>query len=167
MSTAAGLLLVTLVAAPLAAYAQHCQTLEGVWNLSPDESRLGSGLSFNPYFAITAVKLTIHLGPSRITQQWVFTGPHLNRTTRYLFTAAGTRQSTQLAQPLDFEYSAIAAEWQNCTLIVNGFGLLYGRKVVTTETYVLSADGRDLTVLQSGESAISVTDRRLAFVRQP
>lgn len=158
-------LLIALLAACAGATAQTCNKPDGVWTLVPGKSSLGSGLSFNPYYAIAAVRLTISAGADRVTQQWAFKGPHLDRTTSYEFVVDGARRDTALKDAMDFEYVAASAEWQNCTLVVQGFSRLFGLEVATTNTYVISPDGRKLTILQYGESPISVVDRRLVFER--
>ena len=158
------LIMAVLVAgAPVAVRAQTCHRLDGAWVLQPDKGRLGSGLSFNPYYAISGVQLNIEMSGEQMTQQWRFSGPHLQRAARYAFAIDGTRRDTGLAEPMDFEYVAIAAEWQNCTLVQTGYSRLLGMEVVTTNTYLVSPDGRELTIVQYGESPVSVVDRRLVF----
>jgi hypothetical protein len=158
---------VAMAIAPGFAQAQTCHRLDGAWDLLPDKSNLAAGLSFNPYYVITAVQLSIRTNSLRVAQQWDFSGPHLRRTARYEFTAAGTRQVSGLTDPMDFEYAAISAEWQNCTLVQKGYSHLFGLEVVITSTYVVSPDGRELSILQYGESPISVVERRLVFRKQP
>lgn len=160
-------LLVALLAASSGAQAQSCNKPDGTWILVPEESSLGSGLSFNPYYAIASIRLTIGLGTNRVTQQWAFKGEHLDRTTSYDLVVDGIRRQTSVKDAMDFEYVAASAEWQNCTLIVQGFSRLFGLEVATTNTYVVSEDGRKLTILQYGESPISVVDRRVLFQRVP
>jgi hypothetical protein len=160
----AALVMAALLAGlPVAARAQTCQRLDGLWALQPDKGRLGSGLSFNPYYAISGVQLGIETDGQRMRQQWRFSGPHLQRETRYTFTIDGTRRDTGVADPMDFEYVAMAAEWQNCTLVQTGYSRLFGMEVVTTSTYVVAPDGRELTIVQYGESPVSVVDRRLVL----
>ncbi|MFO1400852.1 MAG: hypothetical protein U1F30_06530 [Steroidobacteraceae bacterium] len=161
----AALIAACLAALPGTAAAQSCHALEGTWVLQPGRGDLGSGLSFNPYYAITGVRLTLRQQGQRIEQQWHFTGPHVDRTVDYAFSADGTRQPTAVAEPMDFEYVAVAAEWQNCTLLLTGYSRLFGMEVRTTSTFVFSADGADLEIQQYGESPISVVDRRLVFQR--
>jgi hypothetical protein len=160
-------LAVAVASAPRLAQAQTCHRLDGVWDLLSDRSNLAGGMSFNPYYAITSVQLSIHTSDLRVAQQWDYSGQHLRRTARYDFRADGTRQVSGLADPMDFEYAAISAEWQNCTLVQKGYSHLFSLEVVTTSTYVVSPDGRELTILQYGESPISVVDRRLVFRKQP
>lgn len=160
-------LIVALLAVAGLSEAQTCNKPVGDWRLAPEDSSLGSGLSFNPYYAIADVRLTIGLAPNRVTQQWIFKGEHLERATSYEFVVDGVRRDTALKDAMDFEYVAASAEWQNCTLIVQGYSRLFGLEVATTNTYVVSADGRKLTILQYGESPISVVDRRLVFRRVP
>ncbi|MCC7463568.1 MAG: hypothetical protein IT480_14035 [Gammaproteobacteria bacterium] len=159
------MLAISMGAVPLSAVAQSCQPLEGSWTLMPEQGDLGSGLAFNPYYAITGVQLTMRLQGQRIEQRWQFSGPHVARSTHYSFTADGTRQATAVAEPMDFEYVAVAASWQNCTLVQSGFSHLFGMEVRTINTYVVSPDGTRLEILQYGESPISVIDRRLVFRR--
>lgn len=159
----AALIMALVAGFPVAARAQTCHRLDGVWTLQPDRGSLGAGLSFNPYYAISGVQLGIETDGERMRQQWRFSGPHLQRTTRYVFTIDGTRRDTGLADPMDFEYVAMAAEWQNCTLVQTGYSHLFGLEVVTTSTYVVAPDGRELTIFQYGESPISVVDRRLVL----
>lgn len=159
--------LATLLSASGISQAQTCNQPLGTWQLAPAESSLGSGLSFNPYYAIADVRLTIGIDTNRVSQQWFFKGEHLDRAASYEFVADGVRRATALKDAMDFEYVAVSAEWQNCTLIVQGFSRLFGLEVATTNTYVVSADGRRLTIVQYGESPISVVDRRLVFVRVP
>ncbi len=164
-----GLLLLALLAlvAPGAAGAQSCHALDGTWELDADRGNLGSGLAFNPYYAVTGLRLTLRQQEQAIEQQWHFTGPHIDRTARYVFSVDGTRQPTAVAEPMDFEYVAVSAVWQNCTLLQTGHSRLFGMEVRTTSTFVFSADGRELEILQYGESPISVVDRRLVFHRVP
>ena len=147
----------------LVALVPSCHRLDGVWTLQPEKSSLGSGLSFNPYFAITAVELAITTAGERSTQQWRMSGPHLHRITNYAFITDGTRRDTGLKDPMDFEYAAISAEWQNCTLVQTGSSYLFGLEVITTSSYLVSTLGDELTILQYGESPISVVDHRLVF----
>ena len=148
-----------------AARAQSCQPLEGEWAFSGSESRVGAGLAFNPHDAVTGIELSIR-GGRQIAQRWDFHGPYLQRTARYELQMDGLRRPTGIKDPKDFEYSDIAAEWQNCTLIVRGVSRLFGMDVTTTETYVVSPDATRLSILQYGESPISVVDRVLVFVRR-
>ena len=162
VTRAAGLAWLACVAS-LPAGAQTCHSLAGTWVLQPDAGELGSGLSFNPYYAITGVQLTMRLQADGIEQQWHFTGPHVDRTARYVFRVDGTRQATAVAEPMDFEYVATSAIWQNCTLVQTGYSRLFGMEVRTTSTFVISPDGQRLEILQYGESPVSVVDRRLVF----
>lgn len=166
VTRAAGFAWLACAASPPAA-AQSCQPVEGSWVLRPEAGELGSGLSFNPYYAITGVRLTIHVQAGGIEQQWRFTGPHVDRTARYAFRVDGTRQATGVAEPMDFEYVATSAVWQNCTLVQTGYSRLFCMEVQTTSTFVISPDGQRLEILQYGESPISVVDRRLVFGRAP
>ena len=147
------------------ARAQTCHSVVGSWELVADHGIVGAALSFDPYFVITDIRLTTKLAGAEISQAWEFSGPHLSRTTHYQFRADATRRTTGLKDPRDFEYVALAAQWQNCTLIQTGYSLLFGLEVATTSTYVLSPDGQELTILQSGESPISVVERRLLLRR--
>jgi len=150
---------------PFALRAQSCVPLDGVWKLTPKSSYLGSGLSFNPYYTITGIQLTIRTEQSQIAQEWNFTGPHIQRHTVYKLNPDGVRAATAIANATDFEYIATTAVWQNCTLIVTGLSRLFGLEVSTTNTYVVSENGTTLTILQYGESPISVVDRRLVFTK--
>jgi hypothetical protein len=143
------------------ARAQTCHSVAGSWKLVENHGIVGAALSFDPYFAITDIRLTTQLAGAEISQAWEFSGPHLSRTTHYQFRADATRRTTGLKDPRDFEYVALAAQWQNCTLIQTGYSLLFGLEVATRSSYVLSADGQELTILQSGESPISVVERQL------
>ncbi len=156
-----------LVVLPGLAAAQTCNSLQGRWALVPEAGSLGSGLSFNPYYAISGVQLRIQARGQRVEQHWHFTGPHVDRIARYAFSVDGTRQPTGIAEPRDFEYVATSAVWQNCTLVQTGYSQLFGMEVQTTSTFVLSPDGRELEILQYGESPISVVERRLVFHRVP
>jgi hypothetical protein len=147
--------------------AQSCHALDGTWELDAGRGNLGSGLSFNPHYAVTGLRLTLRQQAQRIEQQWHFTGPHIDRTARYVFSVDGVRQPTAVAEPMDFEYVAVAAVWQNCTLVQTGYSRLFGMEVRTTSTFVFSPDGRELEILQYGESPISVVDRQLVFHRVP
>jgi hypothetical protein len=160
------LLLMLLAAGPRPAMAQSCHALDGIWRLEPDKGNLGSGLSFNPYYAITGLRLTIRQQERQIVQQWEFSGPHLARTARYSFSVDGTRQPTGVTDPMDFEYVAVAAIWQNCTLVQTGYSRLFGMEVQTQNTYVISPDDAELDIVQYGESPISVIDRRLVLRRE-
>ena len=148
-----------------AARAQSCQPLEGEWAFSGSESRVGAGLAFNPHDAVTGIELSIR-GGRQIAQRWDFHGPYLQRTARYELQMDGLRRPTGIKDPKDFEYSDIAAEWQNCTLIVHGLSHLFGLEVATTDTYVVSEDGRRLSILRAAESPVAVTDQTLVFLRQ-
>ena len=145
--------------------AQSCHSPAGEWTLAPSESHIGTSLSFNPYYEIAAVHLSIRTDGSTISQSWAFKGPHLDRITHYKIASDGIRHPTTLQDAMDFEYIAISAEWQNCTLLVTGISQLFGMEIATTNTYVISVDGRQLTILQYGESPISVVDRQLVFRR--
>ena len=57
---------VLLTASPLPAAAQTCNALDGTWTLLPEKGNLGSGLSFNPWYAITGVR---RQGPRRNTSR--------------------------------------------------------------------------------------------------
>ena len=160
-------LVVLLTASPLPAAAQTCNALDGTWTLLPEKGNLGSGLSFNPWYAITGVRLTLRQQERRIEQQWQFSGPHVARSAHYAFTVDGTRQATAVAEPMDFEYVAVSALWQNCTLVQTGYSRLFGMEVRTSSTFVIAPDGDELEILQYGESPISVIDRRLVFRRGP
>jgi len=146
-----------------AAALPSCHALDGHWTLEPEKGNLGSGLSFNPYYAINGAELELKRTGTRIAERWHFTGPHLDRVTRYEYATDGLRHASQLTDPMDFEYAAMAADWQNCTLVETGYSHLFGLEVATTNSYFVSVDGRELTIVQYGESPISVVDRRLVF----
>lgn len=161
------LLAAGLIAVSGAAHSQSCHSLDGQWLFRPAESRVGSGLAFNPHDSISVIHLSIVTqAGGGLTQRWQFQGPHLERTARYLLVTDGVRRATGLESPKDFEYSAIAAEWQNCTLIVHGYSRLFGLEIASTDTYVLSEDGRRLRILRYGESPISITDQQLVFDKE-
>jgi hypothetical protein len=145
--------------------APSCLSPEGNWVLE-EEGISGPALSLNPYFEISSIALTTRVNNAQVAQDWIFIGPHLNRTAHYVFSVEGNLENTGVKSPMDFEYTAISAQWQNCTLIQSGYSQLFGLTVQTTNTYVLSPDGTRLTILQYGESPISVLDRRLVFKRQ-
>jgi len=147
------------------AHSQSCHPLDGAWTYLPAASRVGAGLAFNPHDAITAIQLSVRSAENAIEQRWDFRGPYVQRTAQYQLRMDGIRRPTQLSDPKDFEFIAVAAEWQNCTLIVHGFSLLFGMEVTTTDTYVVSEDGHRLSILRYGESPVAITDQRLVFVR--
>jgi hypothetical protein len=155
-----------LAAAAGAVRAQSCHPLDGLWVYVPAESRVGAGLAFNPHDAVSAIELSITSAAGQITQRWVFRGPNIDRTATYQLVMDGLRRPTGLQSPKDFEFSAAAAQWQNCTLIVHGYSSLFGLEVATDDTYVVSDEGHRLSILRYGESPISITDLRLEFIRQ-
>jgi hypothetical protein len=160
--TGAALLLSAL--APFSvANAQTCHSLEGSWVLKPEGGMVGAALSFDPYYAISAIRLTMRLRGPTVEQDWEFSGAHLQRATRYEFTTDGQRQASGIQAPTDFEYAAVSSVWQNCTLIQTGYSRLFGMEVSTVSSYVISPEGKELTILQSGESPIAAIERRLEF----
>jgi hypothetical protein len=149
-----------------AVHAQSCHPLDGRWMYVPAESRVGAGLAFSPHDAISAIDLSIGTSAGQINQRWAFHGPHIDRTAQYELLMDDVRRPTRLESPKDFEYSAVAAQWQNCTLIVHGYSSLFGLEIATSDTYVVSEDGQRLSILRYGESPVSITDQRLEFIKQ-
>jgi hypothetical protein len=155
-----------LLAAPLPTAAQSCHDLTGRWQLVPGDSRMGTGLSFNPYYAVTAIALDLHQGADGLAQQWHFSGPHLDESDRYTTRSDGTLTETGTKSALNTVPQAVKAEWQNCTFVEQGRAGLFGVMVWTTTTFVVSPDDRRLTLLQTSHSDIGDAERALVFARQ-
>jgi hypothetical protein len=155
-----------LLAAPLPAAAQSCHDLTGHWQLDAGQSRMGTGLSFNPRYAVTAITLDLRQGPAGVAQDWHYIGPHLDETDRYVTRTDGTLTETGTQSALNTVPQAVRGEWQNCTLVEQGRAGLFGVSVWTTTTFVVAPDDRRLTLLQTSHSDIADAERALVFTRR-
>lgn len=146
--------------------AQTCLPLAGQWVLDAGRSHMAAGLSFNPYFRVDAIGLTMSREAGGALQQdWQFDGPHIHEAVGYAFAVDGHAQATHARSKLDSVPAEITPAWQNCTLIVDARSVLFGTDVWTHNVYVLEAAGRRLTILQTGRSGIGHTERALVFDR--
>ncbi len=126
---------------------------------------MGPSLSFDPHYAVSAVRLRLRAVAGLIHERWSFDGRHLHETWSYSFRPDGRPQPTDTRSVLYSVPTSVVARWQNCTLLVDGFSSLFGLQISTLNTYVFSPDGRILTILQSSESPIMHVSRRLVFTR--
>lgn len=151
---------------PLSAtQAQSCHALTGTWRLDPAASRLGSGLSFNPRYAVTAITLRLDQRERGLAQDWHLTGPHLDEVDRYVTGFDGALTPTGTHSALNAMPEAARGVWENCTLIENGRASLFGQVVWTQTRFVVSPDGARLTLDQDSHSDLGDIARSLAFVK--
>lgn len=148
------------------ANAQMCHPLSGTWVLSARSSEGVRSLSFNPYYRVKTAALRMRTSGGRIYETWTFRGRNLNEHWTYWFKPNGHSYRTQSASKLYSVPTAVVARWQNCTLIVSATSMLFGEAITTVNTYVFSAAGKSLTVLQTIDSPIMHTVRRLVFRRE-
>ena len=161
------LALLLLAVLPVTASAQSCHAFEGSWKLAVHASVNVRSLGFNPYYEVRAVDLRLHFRNGRVYQDWVFRGTHLHEHWAYSFRPDGLPYPTHTRSVLYGVPTSVTAAWQNCTLIVDGHSRLFGKQITTVSTYVFSPDGRTLIILQSADSPIMHTERRLVFHRDP
>lgn len=147
-------------------HAQTCLPLQGRWTMNTAQSRLAAGLSFNPYFRVDEVGLTLsYEAGGLMTQKWHFSGPHIHDGVTYAFTIDGRLQPTHAHSVLDSVPLDVVPSWQNCTLIVDARSSLFGTDIWTHNIYVLDAAGERLSILQTAKSAIGRAERTLVFAR--
>jgi hypothetical protein len=95
---------------------------------------------------------------------WNYQGSVIKGEVSYEFTTDGKDNKITVRSPRPHAPQFVRAEWQNCTLI-------YWEKLVVPEilefetknTVVISAEGKELTILQESHSVLGDTERRLAF----
>ncbi|HZU64165.1 MAG TPA: hypothetical protein VFF98_10805 [Novosphingobium sp.] len=148
-----------------AALAQSCHPLAGHWRYDAAASHVGSGLSFNPYYAVSGIDLVLEQGAGGLTQSWHLTGPHLDETDRYTTPADGTLAPTGTRSALNAVPQAVSGQWESCTLVEEGRASLFGQTVWTRSRFFVAADNRRLTITQSSHSDLGDVERTLIFTR--
>ena len=148
------------------AQAQSCHPLEGAWTLNGAASELGPPLSFDPYYHVDAVTLTLQTHDQRIVEAWAYSGAHLNEHWTYAFVPDGRTFLTGTHSLVYSLPTSLSAAWQNCTLVMQARSSLFGRPITTQDVYVFSADGSALTILQQGGSPMLHIERKLVFQRR-
>lgn len=145
--------------------AQQCLSLTGTWRMNRAHSFF-AGMK-NPSEQAENETLVIVQNGSSVQESWTFEGSHIHEQVSYSFAVDGTEQKINNAGKSRQAPASVRAEWQNCTLIVDKKMFLYG--LFTTDvknTYVLSNQGKRLTILQESHTAFAESERRLVFDRQ-
>ena len=102
-------------------------------------------------------------GP-QIEENWSFDGSKIRGQAVYRYPVDGRERSLSKGPNIP---STVRAEWQNCTLIANKvMPFVGGLKLEVRNTYVLSPDGLELTILQETHNAVVEVERRLVFDRR-
>ncbi len=159
-----------LIAAPLvlglagAAGAQTCHSLSGVWRFDRAGSLMGSGLSFNPTYAVSDIGLTLdQAADGSVQERWRMVGPHVQEVDAFRVQPDGQARPTHLVSVLDTTPEAVSGEWLNCTLVVKARTHLFGQEIWTQNVYLVAPDGRRLTIVQTSHSNLGDVERRLVF----
>lgn len=175
-------LLWAALAAAIPAHAQHCLPLTGTWNLNVPKSMFGSDKI--PTQQPEKETLTIEQNGAEIRQTWDYLGSIVKGRSTYSFVADGTEQKPRNLAPPTAGGTETAAtegnpfgirrggpgipqslvpEWENCTLIVTETG---GRGGGRKSKYVLTKDGKQLTIYQESSGGMGDSERRLVFDKQ-
>ena len=142
--------------------AQECRPLSGVWRMVPEKSFF-AGLK-NPAEQAENETLVIAQKGAKIEESWNLDGSRLHENVAYGYVVDGTQQVLPKGSHMP---AWVRAEWQNCTLIVDKkMPFLAGFSFEVRNTYVLSPDGKQLTILQEAHSQIAEVERRLLFEKQ-
>ena len=169
------------VAGAIPARAQHCLSLTGKWNLNLSKSMFGTDKI--PTQQPEKETLTIQQNGAEISQTWEYLGSLVKGRSSYRFVADGTEQKpVNLAAPAGgAEVAAtegnpfgirrggpgipqsLKPEWENCTLIVTQSG---GRGGGTKSRYVLTRDGKQLTIYQESSGFMGDSEKKLVFDKQ-
>jgi hypothetical protein len=172
-----------LAAGVFPAHAQHCLSLTGTWNLNMSKSMFGTDKI--PTQQPEKETLTIQQSGAEIRQTWEYQGSLVKGRSSYSFVADGTEQKPVNLAPAAGGATDTAAtegnpfgirrggpgmpqslkpEWENCTLIVTetGGGRGGGRK----SKYVLTKDGRQLTIYQESSGGMGDSEKRWVFDKQ-
>ena len=147
------------------AAAQTCHPLTGTWAFDAAASRMGGGMSFNPYYAVAGIGLTLDAKPGRVMQSWHLTGAHLDEIDSYTTPTDGSEAATDAHSHLNTMPARVQGTWEACTLVEAGTAMLFGQTVVTTSRFVVSADDRRLTIQQEAHSDLGDSYRTLVFTR--
>lgn len=152
--------LAVLLALPGAA--QECRPLDGTWRMNRAKSFF-AGLK-NPGEQAEDETLAIKDAGGKIQEIWSFEGSRIHDRVAYAYIVDGGEHSVGKGPLIP---SSVRAEWQNCTLIVyKEMPFLGGLKFKVRNTYVLSGDGKELTILQEAHNVLADVERRLVFDRQ-
>lgn len=129
--------------------------------------------------------LTIQQNGAEIRQTWEYQGSIVKGRSNYSFVADGTEQKPTNLAPNVGGGSETAAtegnpfgirrggpgvpqglkpEWENCTLIVTEIG--GGRGGGRKSKYVLTKDGKQLTIYQESSGGMGDSEKRLLFDKQ-
>jgi hypothetical protein len=164
------------------AQAQHCLSLTGTWSLNTSKSLFGTDKI--PTQQPEKEVLTIQQNGAEIRQTWEYQGSLVKGKSSYSFVADGTEQKpTNLAPPAGGATGTAATEgnpfgirrggppvpqslkpeWENCTLIVTEGG---GRGGARKSRYVLTKDGKQLTIYQESSGGMGDSEQRWVFDKQ-
>jgi len=147
------------------AFGQSCHSLSGDWVLDGTASKLGSGLSFNPYYKVDAINLTLDQRREAVHQSWNLKGAHIAETDRYTTPADGRAVPTNLSSRLNTIPIEVRGTWENCTLVEQARTNLFGQTIWTESRFIVSPNGRRLTIRQSSHSDLGDVERDLVFDR--
>ena len=150
---------------PGSVQAQSCHALTGTWKLNLSASHMGSGLSFNPRYSVSAIELSLEPVADGIHQTWHLSGPHLDETDRYKTTTDGALKPTGLTSALNTIPVEVRGRWENCTLVQDEKTVLFGQVIWTESRFIFSADDRQLTIAQISRSDLGDVERQLVFDR--
>ena len=177
------LLWASLAVGVVPAHAQHCLSLTGTWNLNMSKSMFGSDKI--PTQQPEKETLTIQQNGAEIRQTWEYQGSIVKGRSSYSFVADGTEQKPTNLSPAVGGGSETAAtegnpfgirrggpgvprnlkpEWENCTLMVTEIG--GGRGGGSKSKYVLTKDGKQLTIYQESSGGMGDSEKRLVFDKQ-
>ncbi len=177
------LLWASLAVCGVPAQAQHCFPLTGTWNLNMSKSMFGTDKI--PTQQPEKEVLMIQQNGAEIRETWEYRGSLVKGRSSYSFVADGTEQKpTNLAPPVGGATETAATEgnpfgirrggpgipqslkpeWENCTLIVTETG--GGRGGARKSRYVLSQDGKQLTINQESAGGMGDSEKKLVFDKQ-
>jgi hypothetical protein len=177
------LLLASLAVSGMPVRAQHCLSLTGTWNLNVPKSLFGTDKI--PNQQPEKETLTIQQNGAEIRQTWEYQGSIVKGKASYSFVADGAEQKpTNLAPPVGGGSETAATEgnpfgirrggpgvpqnlkpeWENCTLIVTEIG--GGRGGGGKSKYVLTKDGKQLTIYKESAGGMGDSEKRWVFDKQ-
>ncbi len=142
--------------------AQECHPVTGAWKMNPSKSFFAGTRSADGQAEAETLRMT--QTPGKILQVWNYQGSKINGEVSYEFTTDGKDNKITARGVGNRLPQFVRAEWQNCTLIYWEKTVVFGMmEFETKNTVVLSAGGKELTILQESHTVLGDTERRLAF----
>jgi hypothetical protein len=142
--------------------AQECHSLNGTWKLNRALTNFATVKS--PDQQAESMTVAIQQTGQTIAESWILNGSQITGAFSYRFEVNGVEQKLDNAAQNRQMPTSVLPAWQNCTLIVEEKRPFFnGSSMTMRRTYVVSAGGKQLTILEESHSVFADTERNLVF----